>query len=55
MKGVLGLNDTAPPSKNTGYSLDHVALEVDMSEVRGPEGLPIDVEGHFEIREDENP
>ena len=59
MKRILGVNDTSPPNENTGYYLDHVAIEVDMSDVesldRGPEGLPINVEGHFKVREDENP
>ena len=35
MKGILGVNDTAPPNENTGYYLDHVAMEVDMSEIEG--------------------
>lgn len=59
MKGILGVNDTAPPSETAGYYLDHVAIEVDMSEIEGLnpglEGLPINVEGHFEVREDDNP
>lgn len=59
MEGILGINNTAPPSESTGYYLDHVAIEVDMSEVKGLdpslEGLPLNVEGHFEVREDENP
>ncbi len=59
VKGILGVNDTAPPNETTGFYLDHVAIEVDMSEVEGLdrslEGLPINVEGHFEVREDENP
>ena len=59
MKGILGVNDTSPPNENSRYYLDHVAIEVDMSEIeslnRGFEGLPINVEGHFEVREDENP
>lgn len=59
VKGIFGVNDASPPNENTGYYLDHVALEVDMSEIEGLdrslEGLPINVEGHFEVREDENP
>ena len=59
MKGILGVNDPAPPNETTGYYLDHVAIEVDMHEMEGLnpglEGLPINVEGHFEVRGDENP
>ncbi len=59
LKGIFGVNDTSPPNENTGYYLDHVAIEVDMSEIEGLdrslEGLPINVEGHFEVRHDENP
>ena len=59
IKGILGVNDTSAPNENTGHYLDHVALKVNMSEVQGLdrslEGLPINVEGHFEVREDENP
>ena len=59
IKGIFGVNDTAPPNENTGYYLDHVAIEVDMSEIRGLNpglgGLAISAEGGFEVREDENP
>lgn len=59
LKGIFGVNDTSPPNENTGFYLDHVAIEVDMSEVQGLdrtlEGLPINVDGHFEVRRDENP
>ncbi len=59
VKGILGVNDSAPPNETTGYYLDHVAIQVDTSEIegldRGLEGLPINVEGHFDVREDENP
>ena len=50
IKGILGVNDTAPSNENTGYYLDHVAIEVDMSEIEGLdrslESLSINVEGH---------
>ena len=59
MKGILGVNDSAPPNGTTGYYLDHVAIEVDVPEMEGlnpgPEGLPINVEGHFEVHGGENP
>ena len=35
VKGILMVNDTAPPDENTGFYLDHVAIEVEMSEVEG--------------------
>lgn len=52
LKGILERNLAA---ETGGYHLNHVTLEVDMSEVgavdESLEGLPISVEGHFEARE----
>lgn len=49
LRGILERNEAA------GYYLNHVTIEVDMSEVgtvdEGLEGLPISVEGRFEERD----
>lgn len=40
---------------NSKYRLDDATIEVDLSEVEGVdeslEGMPVDIEGHFETRE----
>ena len=56
LKGILERNVAAAVSGETaGYHLNHVTIELDVSEVgdldESLEGLPISVEGHFETRE----
>lgn len=56
LRGILERNMAAALGGETGgYHLNHVAIELDLSEVgildEGLEGLPITVEGHFEARE----
>ncbi len=56
LRGILERNIAAAVGGETaGYHLNHVTIEIDMSEVgpldEGLEGLPISVEGRFETRE----
>jgi hypothetical protein len=56
LRGILERNISAPIGEETaGYHLNHVTIELDVSEVgaldEGLEGLPIGVEGYFEVRE----
>ena len=55
LKGILERNTAAADDETAGYHLNHVAIEVDLSEVgavdESLEGLPISVEGHFETRD----
>ena len=55
LRGILERNIAAAGDETAGYHLNHVTVELDASEV-GPldenlEGLPMSVEGHFEVRE----
>jgi hypothetical protein len=55
LRGILERNISAAGDETAGYHLNHVTIELDVSEVgsldEGLEGLPISVEGHFEVRE----
>ncbi len=56
LRGILERNVVAAVEGETaGYHLNHVTLEIDVSEVgpldEGLEGLPVSVEGRFETRE----
>lgn len=56
LRGILERNVAAAIEGETaGYHLNHVTLEIDVSEVgpldEGLEGLPVSVEGRFETRE----
>ena len=56
LRGILERNMAAAVSGETaGYHLNHVTIELDISEVgaldEGLEGLPVSAEGHFETRE----
>jgi hypothetical protein len=56
LRGILERNTAAAIGGETaGYHLNHVTIELDVSEVgaldESLEGLPINVEGHFEARE----
>src|SRR3954447_11094024 len=57
LRGILERNEAVAASDEgtAGYHLNHVTIELDTSEV-GPldedlEGLPVSVEGRFEMRE----
>jgi hypothetical protein len=55
LRGILEKNISAAADETSGYHLNHVTIELDVSEA-GPldenlEGLPISVEGRFEVRE----
>ena len=54
LKGLLERN-TAGIGHTTDYRLNNVTIEVDLSEVgavdESLEGLPVNVEGHFETRD----
>ena len=56
LRGILERNVAAAIGGQTaGYHINHVTIELDVSEVgaldESLEGLPISVEGHFEARE----
>ncbi len=55
LRGILERNMAATGDDTAGYHLNHVTIEIDASEVgvldEGLEGLPISVEGNFEVRE----
>ena len=56
LRGILERNMAAAAEGETaGYHLNHVTVEIDVSELdlvdEGLEGLPISVEGRFETRE----
>jgi hypothetical protein len=54
LKGILRWN-TPGLGHDTKYRLDNATIELDLSEVEAVgesmEGMPINVEGHFETRE----
>ncbi len=56
LRGILERNVVAAVEGETaGYHLNHVTIDIDVSEVgsldAGLEGLPVRVEGRFETRE----
>jgi hypothetical protein len=56
LRGILERNEAvAAGGETAGYHLNHVTIELDISEVgaldEGLEGLPVSAEGHFETRE----
>ncbi len=55
LRGILERNEAAIGDKTAGYHLNHVTIELDVSEVgavdEASEGLPVTVEGRFETRE----
>lgn len=55
LRGILERNMAAAESASAGYHLNHVSIEIDVSEIslvdEGLEGLPISVQGSFETRE----
>jgi hypothetical protein len=56
LRGILEITTAAAiDDETTGYHLNHVTIEVDTSEIgaldENLEGLPVSVEGRFEMRE----
>ena len=55
LRGILEKNKAATGAGTAAYHLNHVTIELDASGVgaidEGLEGLPVSVEGHFEMRE----
>jgi len=55
LRGILERNVSAVDNETGGYHLNHVEVEIDVSEVgtldEGLESLPVSVEGRFETRE----
>ena len=55
LRDILERNISAVDDETGGYHLNHVTIDLDVSEVgaldENLEGLPISVEDHFEVRE----
>ena len=55
LRGIFERNVAALDDPGGGYHLNHVTIELDLSEANTPdegaEGLPVSVEGRFETRE----